>query len=428
MIYRAALLGRDARDRATGLAGWPALQARLRRLDGPVAMVLLRLDGLEGVAVRQGRSVVDTILAHATARLRGAAPSTAVLARLDRDAFALLLPGAQPDQAIVVAGRLVAACAVPFSVAGSSLTLSASAGTALHSGTAPDPDLLLRQATAALHQARAEGGGVHRFFKPGIDLQTRQHLALQAELRRALRHQQFELDYQPQFDILTGRPCGVEALLRWRHPEMGVVAPNDFIGTAEQCGLIVPIGQWVCRVACAQAAAWPGLQLSVNLSPIQLRAPGLVQDVTDALAASGLEPSRLDLEITEGVFLHDTPFTVMQLERLRALGVGITLDDFGTGYSSLSYLRMFPFTKLKVDRSFVAPATADRAAACIIGAMINLGRTLGMRVNAEGVETPAQLRLLQNAGCDEVQGFLLARPMRAQQISDLLGALGPTTP
>lgn len=296
-------------------------------------------------------------------------------------------------------------------------------GVTLGHGANADPDATMDQATAALHPAKAEGAGAPRFFEPGLDQRTHHDYALQAELRSALRHNQFNLSYQPQFDILTGRPCGIEALLRWHHPEMGVVAPGTFISVAEQSGLIVPIGRWVTQAACLQAAQWGDLKLSVNLSPIQLHDPNLIYDIAAALADSGLPADRLDLEITEGVFLHDTPSTISQLERLRALGVGITLDDFGTGYSSLSYLRLFPFTKLKIDRSFVTFATNDRAAGCIIRAMIELGRTLGMRVNAEGVETPEQLSLLQAAGCDEVQGYLLARPMAAGPLARLLSAM-----
>ncbi len=412
------------RDGVTGLPGLDALLDWLRFCDagGTLAVLLLGLDRFDRVSGQHGPDAADTVLRHVVARLRRLAPGGARLARLPGDLFAVLVADARPDQAAALAGRLVAICAPPFS-AETAITCSASVGIALGHAGALDAEAMVHQATAALHQAKAEGGGTHRFFEPGLDQHTRQDGALQAELRRALSHGQFELAYQPQFDILTGQPCGIEALLRWRHPEMGVVAPGSFIVAAENSGLIVPIGRWVTRAACMEAARWPGMRLSVNLSPIQLRDPALVHDVASALADSRLPPDRLDLEITEGVFLHDTPSTISQLERLRALGVGITLDDFGTGYSSLSYLRLFPFTKLKIDRSFVSPATADRAASCIISAMIDLGRTLGMRVNAEGVETQAQLRLLQAAGCDEVQGFLLARPLAAAPLAGLLGAL-----
>ena len=388
-----------------------------------MALLLLGLDRFGSLADHYGLDSADTVLRHIVARLRCVAPDGARLARLPGDVFAILMPQARPDQAAALAGRLVASCAIPFG-AGTAISGSASVGLTLGHAGAVDAEAMLHQAMAALHQAKAEGGATHRFFEPGLDRHTRQDAALQAELRRALRHGQFELNYQPQYDILTGQPCGVEALLRWRHPEMGIVAPGTFISAAETSGVIVPIGQWVMRAACEQIARWPGLRLSVNVSPIQLRDPGLVRDVASALADSGLPADRLDLEITEGVFLHDTPSTISQLERLRALGVGITLDDFGTGYSSLSYLRLFPFTKLKIDRTFVASAINDRAASCIIGAVIGIGRTLGMRLNAEGVETPAQLTLLRAAGCDEVQGFLLARPMAAGPLAGLLAASG----
>ena len=414
-----------AQDGLTGLPGRSALLGWLRlggisdTPGGTTALVVLHLDQFSTLANRHGAETAETVLLHVVARVRGAVPDNARIACVAVDEFAIVLPETGSDQAASLAGRLIAACAAPFST-GFTIEITVSIGVALSRGGGVDADAMLHQATAALHQAKAEGGGTHRFFESGFDQRTRHDSALQAELRSALRHDQFNLCYQPQFDILTGRPCGIEALLRWHHPEMGVVAPGAFISAAEQSGLIVPIGRWVTQAACLQAAQWGDLRLSVNLSPIQLRDPNLIHDIAAALAESKLPANRLDLEITEGVFLHDTPSTISQLERLRALGIGITLDDFGAGYSSLSYLRLFPFTKLKIDRSFVTFATNDRAAGCIIRAMIELGRTLGMRVNAEGVETPEQLSLLQAAGCDEVQGYLLARPMAAGSLAELL--------
>lgn len=417
-----------AQDGLTGLPGRSALLGWLRlggisdTPGGTTALVVLHLDQFSTLANRHGAETAETVLLHVVARVRGAVPDNARIACVAVDEFAIVLPETGSDQAASLAGRLIAACAAPFST-GFTIKITVSIGVALSRGGGVDADAMLHQATAALHQAKAEGGGTHRFFESGFDQRTRHDSALQAELRSALRHDQFNLCYQPQFDILTGRPCGIEALLRWHHPEMGVVAPGAFISAAEQSGLIVPIGRWVTQAACLQAAQWGDLRLSVNLSPIQLRDPNLIHDIAAALAESKLPADRLDLEITEGVFLHDTPSTISQLERLRALGIGITLDDFGAGYSSLSYLRLFPFTKLKIDRSFVTFATNDRAAGCIIRAMIELGRTLGMRVNAEGVETPEQLSLLRAAGCDEVQGYLLARPMAAGPLTELLVAM-----
>ena len=418
---RGALMGWLRLGGAGGMSGGMSGGTHGGTSGGTMALLLLKLDQFTALAERHGPEASETILLHVVARVRGAVPDGVRIACVALDEFAIVLPDARPDQAASLAGRLITACAAPFS-AGPLIIASASVGVALGHRSGVDPDAMLHQATAALHQAKAEGGGTHRLFEPGLDQQSRQASGLQAELRSALCHDQFELNYQPQFDILTGRPCGIEALLRWHHPEMGLVSPGSFIDVAEQSGLIVPIGRWVTRAACLQASQWGDLRLSVNLSPIQLRDPNLISDIAGALAESRLPPDRLDLEITEGVFLHDTPSTISQLERLRALGVGITLDDFGTGYSSLSYLRLFPFTKLKIDRSFVTPATNDRAAGCIIRAMIDLGRTLGMRVNAEGVETLAQLNLLQAAGCDEVQGFLLARPMAAEALAGMLAA------
>ena len=277
----------------------------------------------------------------------------------------------------------------------------------------------------ALYQAKAEERGSFRFFEPEMSVRAYQRRMLEADLRRALENRELELFYQPQIDIASNQICGFEALLRWRHQEHGLIQPLDFIGVAEEIGLIVPIGDWVLRQACAQAAAWPTtVRIAVNLSPVQFKYPGLYDSVFSALEISGLPPHRLELEITESVILLDSEANLTLLHRLRKLGVQISLDDFGTGYSSLSYLRSFPFTKIKIDRSFVRDIETNPGCLAIVRAVSRLAIDLGMRTTAEGVETLRQLDQLRHEGCNEAQGYLFSPPVPVSAASLLLN---PTT-
>ena len=301
------------------------------------------------------------------------------------------------------------------------ISIGASIGISVAPVDSLEPNQLLKNADLALYQAKAEGRGNHRFFVPEMDRRMQSRRSLELDLRRAVVDGEFEMYYQPLVDTSDGQISGFEALLRWNHPSEGLILPDQFIPSAEDIGLIVPIGEWVLRQACSLAATWPThIGVSVNLSPAQFRTGDLVRTVTTALAVSGIEPSRLHLEITEGVLLEHTDETLKILHSLRNLGVRIAMDDFGTGYSSLSYLRSFPFDKIKIDQSFVQDLFSGSEALSIIRAVTDLGRNLGMTTTAEGVETAAQLEQIQKEGCSEVQGYYVGRPMCAVSATRLL--------
>jgi len=345
------------------------------------------------------------------------------IARLGGDEFAVLQVASGAREAGELARRLVAAIGEPFEVEGHQLNVGTSIGIALSPQDSDDPDGLLRNADLALYRAKADGRGTHRFFEPAMNDRAQARRALELDLREALGRGEIELHYQPQVGLASGRIAGFEALARWRHPTRGMVSPADFIPLAEEIGLIAPIGEWVLRQACAQAATWPGeVKVAVNLSPAQFRSANLVGVVVGALAASGLPARRLELEITETVLLERSEANVATLHRLRALGVRVALDDFGTGYSSLGYLRSFPFDKIKIDRSFVKELTESSDCLAIVRAVAGLGASLGICTTAEGVETQEQLERVRAEGCTEAQGFLISKPGPAGDIAGLLAA------
>jgi len=283
----------------------------------------------------------------------------------------------------------------------------------------------MRNADMALYRAKSEGGGVHHFFEKEMDRQAQRRRDMELDLRRAFANGEFEVHYQPLVDLTADRITGFEALLRWKHPQKGMISPAEFIPVAEDIGLIVGIGEWVLRQACTEAVNWPdGIKVAVNLSPVQFRSRNLVQVVIAALAHSGLSPLRLELEITESIFLAETEANLAILHQLRELGVRISMDDFGTGYSSLSYLRSFPFDKIKIDRSFVKDLAQRPDCGAIVKAISGLGRSLNITTTAEGVETIDQLDWLRAEGCNEVQGFLFSPAKPAADIADLLFRFG----
>jgi predicted signal transduction protein with EAL and GGDEF domain len=285
---------------------------------------------------------------------------------------------------------------------------------------------LLRNADMALYRAKADGRGTYHFFQPEMDAQMQERRKLELDLRKALLADQFELYYQPLIEVASGEVSGFEALIRWNHPERGLVPPDAFIPVAEEIGLIVPLGDWVLKQACREAATWPGkLTVAVNLSAVQFRNQMLALSVVSALGQSGLAASRLELEITESVLLQDDRSVLDALHQLRDLGVRICMDDFGTGYSSLSYLRSFPFDKIKIDRSFIRELGKGNDAVAIVRAVLELGSSLGMITTAEGVETEEQLEILRAEGCMQLQGYLFSRPVPAPQIQSLLTRLQP---
>jgi predicted signal transduction protein with EAL and GGDEF domain len=301
------------------------------------------------------------------------------------------------------------------------VVIGASVGIAVGPADGDKPDQLLRNADLALYRAKEDGRGTYRYFGPEMDAQMQVRRGMEYDLRRALPAGEFELHYQPVVDLSSDEISGVEALIRWRHAEKGIIQPAAFIPVAEEIGFIVPLGEWAIREACKAAGRWPdNIRVAVNLSPLQFRNPGFVQVVVSALAASGLAAERLELEITETVLLHDSEATLATLYQLRALGVRIAIDDFGTGFSSLNYLQSFPFDKIKIDRSFVKDIAEGAGSLSIVRAVAAMANGLGMRTTAEGVETREQLETVRAEGCTEMQGFLFSRPLPACEIEQLL--------
>ena len=410
------------RDPLTGLADRRMFRERLaaqfaalRRGREPFAVLCIDLDRFKSINDTLGHPIGDALLRKVGERLRKAAREEDVVARLGGDEFALIQTGAdQPHAAEALAMRLVDLIGRTYVVDGHMLNIGASVGVAVAPGDGEDADALLKHADLALYRAKADGRGVFRFFETGMDARMQARRSLEIDLRQALALRDFQLAYQPQVNSETGAVVGFEALLRWTHPERGVVSPADFIPVAEEIGLITPIGEWVLRTACAEAATWPEhVSLAVNVSPVQFRGAKLVETVVASLARSGLAPSRLELEITEGALLDNTDTVLAVLNSLRDLGVRISMDDFGTGYSSLSYLQKFPFTKIKIDQSFVRRMDDSPDCSAIVRAVAALGASLGMKTTAEGVETEAQRDRIRAEGCTEIQGFLTGRPMTA---------------
>ena len=389
-----------------------------------VAVLCLDLDRFKPVNDSFGHAVGDSLLRAVAERLRGHVRGHDVVARLGGDEFAVISRFEDAAGAIVLAERLIAVVAAPYRLDGVTVEIGMSAGIALAEGSVPqDIERLLKEADMALYEAKAGGRGTVRLFEPQMDETLRERLDLERELREALAQNRFELHYQPLVDLSDNRITGMEALVRWRHPERGLVSPAVFIPLAEETGLIVSIGEWVLGQACRDAAAWPdGISVAVNVSPLQLRHRSFVQSVLGALASSGVKASRLELEITESVLLDDTEMNLETLHTLRKLGVRISMDDFGTGYSSISYLRRFHFDKIKIDRSFVRDCAAQSEAGAIIRAIVSLGASLGITTLVEGVETEPQLATIRAEGAQEVQGYLFSPHRPVHEIAALLEA------
>ena len=423
-------------DALTGLPNRVRFSERLteavdrhRRGHGSFFLLCLDLDKFKIINDTLGHPVGDALLCEAAARLGGCFREEDCVARLGGDEFAVLVARpARPELIRTLAERIIGEMGRCFSINGHDCHIGTSIGVACMGQDGVDPDTLLRNADLALYRAKSMGGNTFSCFKPEMDAWVQARRKRENDLREALARGEFALAYQPQIDSATNRICGFEALLRWNHPVEGLVPPTDFIPLAEETGLINPIGAWVLRQACAEAAGWPGaLRIAVNLSPIQFRNRDLVGSVQSALRASGLPPAQLELEITEGVLLADNEANLATLHELRALGVRIAMDDFGTGYSSLSYLRAFPFDKIKIDRSFVSQVGESLHCTAIVRAVTGLAASLGIVTTAEGVETAAQLAHLRAEGCNEVQGFLFSRPVGAPQVRDLLARLEQET-
>jgi diguanylate cyclase (GGDEF)-like protein len=397
-----------------------------RRGGRGLALLCVDLDNFKSVNDTLGHPAGDELLRAVAGRL-GASVGDAMVARLGGDEFTIILSHRDAHEAAgAVAGRLIAALAEPFEIRGHELTVGASVGIAMAPGDAADADTLLKHADLALYQAKGEGGGTYRFFESEMNARAQARHQLEADLRRAIGHGEFELYFQPLFDLETNRIGSFEALIRWNHPSRGLVAPDEFIPLAEETGLIVPIGSWVIQEACRQAMKWPDdVRVAVNVSSVQFRKPGLANVLMQALAASGLDPRRLEVEITESIFLESSEALIQVLHSLRSMGIRIALDDFGTGYSSLSYLQSFPFDKIKIDRSFIQQLLSRAGSTAIVRAITDLARALGMETTAEGVENPEQLAELRLHGCSSVQGYLFSRPVTAAAVLDALATANP---
>jgi diguanylate cyclase (GGDEF)-like protein/PAS domain S-box-containing protein len=390
---------------------------------GPNLTILyLNLDRFKPVNDALGHAAGDAVIVEIARRLRTSTRETDLVARMGGDEFVIAMTGASLAEVEAICRRLIEAVSETIRVDVGEVHVGLSIGVALAPHDGNEVGELLRRADVALYQAKRDGRGTYRFFDATMNERIVTRQRLDGELRRALAAGEFVLYYQPRFDARTLRLLGVEALLRWNHPERGIVGPTEFVSLAEETGLIVPIGAWVVANACRTIAARPGIGVSVNISPVQFRRQDIVRIVADALSSSGLAPDRLELELTESVLLEDTAKAAQTLSNLKALGVRLSMDDFGTGYSSLGYLRTFPFDCLKIDRGFVAGLAEANEARAIVQAILGLSRALHMRVAAEGVETKQQLDLLRRDGCDEVQGFLLAMPMPVDELDRLIGA------
>jgi diguanylate cyclase (GGDEF)-like protein/PAS domain S-box-containing protein len=415
-------------DGLTDLPNREFFQERLRQAleeaastNKRVAVLCVDLDLFKNVNDSFGHPMGDRLLRLVADRLRSLLRGNCLAARLGGDEFALILSsGPTPNEISDFSTRLIDLLSEGYVIDGIDLVIGASVGIALSRSDGNTFEELMRSADMALYQAKSDGGGVYRFFEREMDLLAQKRRDMEVDLRRAFANGEFELHYQPLVDIGANRINGFESLLRWLHPEKGMISPAEFIPIAEDIGLIVSIGEWVLREACAEAAKWPSeVKVAVNLSAVQFRSRNLVQAVISALAHSGLSPLRLELEITESVFLAETEANLAILHQLRELGVRISMDDFGTGYSSLSYLRSFPFDKIKIDRSFVKDLAERPDCVAIVRAISGLGRSLNITTTAEGVETVDQLDWLRNEGCNEVQGFLFSAARPASEIAAL---------
>lgn len=394
---------------------------RAPKRGGRAILLCLDLDGFKGVNDTLGHPIGDALLRQVAAIVSALAVDGTV-SRLGGDEFAVLLAeDCEIDRARVLAQAIIEKLREPMQAGGHQIATGASIGIAVGPDDGADADTLLKNADLALYRAKQDGRGIFRFFEPALDAAARRRRQLELDLREALKDGQFRLNYQPIYDLKNDRIGGFEALLRWEHPTRGNIAPIDFIPVAEETGLIVAIGEWVLHEACRHARDWPAhVRVAVNVSPLQFRNSGFANIVFQAISRSGIAPERLEIEITESIFLEGAEATIDLLHRLRAIGVRIALDDFGTGYSSLSYLRSFPFDKIKIDRSFITHLDTDESAAAIVRAIVSLASALHMETTAEGVEDSAQWDRLRVQGCSSIQGYLFSRPIEGAMVARML--------
>lgn len=396
------------------------------------ALLFLDLDNFKAINESLGHKLGDRLLVEVSKRLQGLLPDNSEIARIGGDEFYIIVDHAAGLSGIDLVGqRMIDALGEPFPIDDNMIYIGASIGIALYPNDGRDAANLQSSADAALHQAKAQGRGILRFFSPEMTRRSRARLALEADLRRALDHQELRLHYQPQIDLSSGKIVGVEALVRWLHPERGLIPPDDFIPLAEESGLVVLLGDWVLHAACQQIRSWTDAgiaprQTAVNVSAVQLNRGHLLNSVKDALQVSGIAPEQLELEITESFVLADRDQSFKTLSELKALGVRLSIDDFGTGYSSLAYLQQLQVHKLKIDLSFVRDVTTNSGNASIVKAVIALGHSLGLEVIAEGVEEEVQARYLHSLQCDVIQGYLISRPLPAEDMTHFLQTYRPS--
>jgi len=433
--YLDELVYRATHDTLTGLANRTLLIDHLRhgiaygqRYQRMVAALVLNIDNFKYVNESLGHNAGDELLKEIAGRLRAALRDHDTISRIGADSFAMVLIDQENLGATSqVMTRILNSVRKPLVLQSQEVFVTCSVGCALYPPDGDDPETLLRRADTAMHRARAQGRNCFYFYSADIDSKTEDRLHLEANLRRAAGRGELFLQYQPQLRLADSAPIGMEALVRWRHPELGIVSPARFIPLAEETDLIVSIGDWVLQEACGQAkslldAGLPMGHVAVNLSARQFRDRRLVSRVSEILDNTGLEASRLELEITESLVMHDVESVIGKLKELKTLGILLSIDDFGTGYSSLSYLRRFPIDRIKIDQSFTREVDSSSDAAAIARAVIQLGHALGLLVIAEGVETAGQLRFLRENGCDEIQGYIYARPLDPDTLRSVLGA------
>ena len=419
-------------DSVTGLPNRHAfneyLAAALGKVDqfgGSAVLLLLDLDNFKIVNDTLGHHSGDVLLKQVARRLLECLRGGDVICRIGGDEFAVILdPSAMPS-ATTVAEKILNVLAAPFDIDIHEIYVTASVGISVYPDDAPDLETLTRNADTAMYQAKGKGKNAFEQFHPELDKRVQKRLSLETNLRKALERGELLLHYQPQVSLRDGKLVGLEALLRWKHPELGLISPADFIPVAEDSGLIVPIGRWVLRTACRQVAEWRDaglgtIPVSVNLSARQTRDPHLVHDIIGALREVGIPPSQLELEITETVLMDNVHANVDLLNRLQTEGIRLSIDDFGTGYSSMAYLKRFPIDQVKIDRTFVRDIPGDGDDEAITTAIIAMAHSLGLSVVAEGVETEAQLNFLRDAGCDIMQGYYFAEPRPAEQVAVFL--------
>lgn len=394
---------------------------KAKRKQESLVVMFLDLDGFKSINDAYGHQAGDLLLAAVATRVRGLLRSQDTLSRLGGDEFVLVAPSTDPDDAAVVAQRILDAVALPIRAQGIDVQVTASIGIAMYPSDGVTERDLMAHADTAMYHTKDNGRNGYTFFAPSMNISAHQQLKLLNDLRRAVERNELVLHYQPKFAAPDYRMAGVEALLRWQHPDMGLLPPGTFIAAAERSGLILSLGEWVLDEACRQLRAWDDdghdvPTIAVNLSPLQFSSPSLVETVRDTLARHALDPTRLTLEITETTAMRDADASVDILDELTHMGVRISIDDFGTGYSSLLYLKRLPATELKIDRAFVRELESNADDAAIVASIVALGRTLNLKVVAEGVETPGQQQQLRQLGCDFYQGYLLGEPVAADRL------------